>query len=107
MVDAERGLAFVPTGSASFDFWGGDRVGDNLFANSLIALDAATPELQTVIGDDGVAGSFSFVQAHEKLAYFFAALDNPGQIRLRTMSDGATQPLTHFNQDWLAEVDLG
>jgi len=43
-VDAERGLAFVPTGSASFDFYGGDRAGDNLFANSLIALDAATGE---------------------------------------------------------------
>jgi len=43
-VDAERGLAFVPTGSASFDFFGGDRDGDNLFANSLVALDAATGE---------------------------------------------------------------
>jgi quinoprotein glucose dehydrogenase len=43
-VDAKRGLAFVPTGSASFDFYGGDRAGDNLFANSLIALDAATGE---------------------------------------------------------------
>ncbi len=42
VVDAERGLAFVPTGSAAFDFWGGDRLGDNLFANCLIALDAAT-----------------------------------------------------------------
>jgi quinoprotein glucose dehydrogenase len=42
VVDHERGLAFVPTGSAAFDFWGGDRAGDNLFANCLIALDAAT-----------------------------------------------------------------
>jgi quinoprotein glucose dehydrogenase len=41
-LDAERGIAFLPTGSATPDFWGGDRVGDNLFANSLIALDAAT-----------------------------------------------------------------
>lgn len=41
-VDIERGIAFVPTGSASFDFYGGDRPGDNLFANSLVALDAAT-----------------------------------------------------------------
>jgi quinoprotein glucose dehydrogenase len=41
-VDHERGLAFVPTGSASFDFWGGNRLGDNLFANCLIALDAGT-----------------------------------------------------------------
>lgn len=43
-LDAERGLVFAPTGSASFDFHGGDRVGDNLFANSLIALDARTGE---------------------------------------------------------------
>jgi len=43
-VDAERGLAFVPTGSATPDFYGGDRLGDNLFANSLVALDARTGE---------------------------------------------------------------
>ncbi|MBL9216026.1 MAG: PQQ-binding-like beta-propeller repeat protein, partial [Opitutaceae bacterium] len=41
-LDEERGLVFCPTGSATFDFWGGNRAGDNLFANSLIALDAAT-----------------------------------------------------------------
>lgn len=41
-VDEERGMVFCPTGSASFDFWGGDRVGDNLYANCLLALDAAT-----------------------------------------------------------------
>jgi quinoprotein glucose dehydrogenase len=39
-VDEERGLVFVPTGSAAGDFFGGDRPGDNLFANSLVALDA-------------------------------------------------------------------
>jgi len=43
-VDQQRGIAFVPTGSASFDFYGGDRHGDNLFANSLVALNAATGE---------------------------------------------------------------
>ncbi len=42
VIDQERGLAFVPTGSTAFDFWGGDRRGDNLYANCLIALDAAT-----------------------------------------------------------------
>ncbi len=41
-LDPKRGLVFVPTGSASADFYGGDRLGDNLFANCLIALDAAT-----------------------------------------------------------------
>ncbi len=41
-VDTTRGIVFVPTGSAASDFYGGDRVGDDLFANSLIALDART-----------------------------------------------------------------
>jgi quinoprotein glucose dehydrogenase len=43
-LDEKRGLVFVPTGSAAFDFYGADRVGDNLFANSLIALKAETGE---------------------------------------------------------------
>jgi quinoprotein glucose dehydrogenase len=43
-LDAKRGLVFVPTGSAAFDFYGANRVGDNLFANSLIALKADTGE---------------------------------------------------------------
>jgi quinoprotein glucose dehydrogenase len=41
-VDAGRGLVFVPTGSASPDFFGGERTGDNLYANSLVALHAET-----------------------------------------------------------------
>jgi len=43
-LDEKRGLVFVPTGSAAFDFYGANRLGDNLFANSLIALKAATGE---------------------------------------------------------------
>ncbi len=41
-LDADRGIVFVPTGSAAFDYYGGDRAGDNLFANTLLALDART-----------------------------------------------------------------
>lgn len=41
-LDAARGIVYVPTGSAAFDFYGADRIGDNLFANCLIALDART-----------------------------------------------------------------
>jgi quinoprotein glucose dehydrogenase len=41
-VDEKRGLVFAPTGSATFDFYGANRHGDNLFANSLLCLDAAT-----------------------------------------------------------------
>lgn len=54
-VDPERGLVFVPTGSASPDFYGGLRPGDDRWANSVVALDAATGDrvwgLQTVHHD--------------------------------------------------------
>jgi len=41
-LDEERGILFAPTGSASYDFYGGKRKGKNLFANCLLALDAET-----------------------------------------------------------------
>ena len=41
-LDEKRGIVFCPTGSAAFDFWGGNRIGQNLFANCLISLDAKT-----------------------------------------------------------------
>jgi len=41
-VDQKRGIVFAATGSASFDFYGANRIGDNLFANTLLALDART-----------------------------------------------------------------
>lgn len=43
-VDRARGVVYVPTGSAAFDFYGADRVGDDLFANCLLALNAETGE---------------------------------------------------------------
>ncbi|MCC7123665.1 MAG: PQQ-binding-like beta-propeller repeat protein [Acidobacteria bacterium] len=41
-VDAERGIAYVPTGSPTYDYYGADRHGANLFGSSLVALDART-----------------------------------------------------------------
>ena len=43
-LDEERGILFAPTGSATPDFVGASRLGDNLFANCLLALDARTGE---------------------------------------------------------------
>jgi quinoprotein glucose dehydrogenase len=43
-VDEENGLVFAPLTSPSYDFYGGDRKGANLFGNSLVALDCATGE---------------------------------------------------------------
>jgi quinoprotein glucose dehydrogenase len=41
-LDEEKGILFAPVGSAVYDFYGGKRPGDNLYANCLLALDAAT-----------------------------------------------------------------
>ena len=41
-VDVARGIVYIPTGSATPDFYGGARIGQNLFANTLLALDART-----------------------------------------------------------------
>lgn len=41
-VDVERGIVFLPLTSPAYDYYGGDRKGDGLFGDSLVALDAAT-----------------------------------------------------------------
>jgi glucose dehydrogenase len=41
-VDTKRGIAYFPTGSPTYDYYGADRIGANLFGNSLVALDART-----------------------------------------------------------------
>lgn len=43
-VDEEAGIIYIPTGSAAPDFYGGDRLGSNLYANCLLALDANSGE---------------------------------------------------------------
>ena len=44
-LDASRGIVYVPTGSAVMDFYGGDRIGNDLYSDSLLALDAETGKL--------------------------------------------------------------
>jgi quinoprotein glucose dehydrogenase len=44
-VDVERGIVYVPLGSATYDFYGAERLGANLFANAVVALDARNGEL--------------------------------------------------------------
>ncbi|MDA1120221.1 MAG: pyrroloquinoline quinone-dependent dehydrogenase [Bacteroidetes bacterium] len=43
-MDEARGVIYCGTGSAAYDHWGGDRIGKNLYANCVLALDAATGE---------------------------------------------------------------
>jgi quinoprotein glucose dehydrogenase len=41
-IDEKRGIAYLPTGSPTYDYYGADRIGSNLFGNCLLALDART-----------------------------------------------------------------
>ena len=45
-IDEERGIAYAPIGTPATDFYGGDRLGSNLYGSSLVALDAATGVLK-------------------------------------------------------------
>ncbi len=42
VLDEERGILYMPLGAPTFDRWGGDRPGKNLFSDSIVAVDAAT-----------------------------------------------------------------
>jgi quinoprotein glucose dehydrogenase len=72
-VDEARGVVFLATGSPAFDFHGGDRVGANLFGNSILALKAETGErvwhFQTVhhdIWDYDIPCAPNLVTIHHK-----------------------------------------
>ena len=97
VVDSERGLAFVPTGSASFDFWGGDRAGDNLFANSLIALDAATGERRW---------HFQFVH-HDLFDYDLPAPPVLCEVRRDGEKIAAVAQVTKTGQVWVFDRETG
>jgi quinoprotein glucose dehydrogenase len=75
-VDEELGIAYVPTGTARFDFYGGNRAGANLYTNSLLALNARTGELL-----------WHFQTIHHDLWDY----DIPQAPKLLTLNQGGTQ----------------
>ena len=54
-IDEKRGIAYFPLGSPSYDLYGADRIGANLFGNCLLALDARLPRTQCARGASGPA----------------------------------------------------
>ncbi len=50
-VDEKRGIAYIPFGTARYDFYGADRQGQDLFGNSLVALDAQNGEAAVALPD--------------------------------------------------------
>jgi dipeptidyl aminopeptidase/acylaminoacyl peptidase len=64
-------------------------------------------DLQTVVGEGGVVGSFTFDQAHRRMAYFYGKMDDPVQIILRDLASGTDHSLSRINRTLLDRIDLG
>jgi len=75
-VDPERDLVFIPTGSASPDFYGGERLGDNRWANSVVALRGSTGE---------------FVWGYQTVHHDLWDYDVPAQPTLTTVRRGGRE----------------
>lgn len=63
-------------------------------------------DFQTLVGEGGVTGSFSFDRDQQYLAYTCGKMDDPGQIYLRDMFSGLERPLTDHNKDLFASITL-
>ena len=72
-----------------------------------VGLDGDESSLQTVVGDTGVVGAFTFDQAQTKLAYFQADMTNLGQVWVQDVGTGASRKLTRVNEYLLRARDLG
>jgi len=63
-------------------------------------------DLQDIVGEGGVVGSYSFDRTQSKLAYFFGQMHDPGQIYLRELGSGTTRHLTRVNRELLDTISL-
>ena len=73
----------------------------------LLRISISDDELQEIIGEGGVVGSFSLDSDQAMMAYFYAQIDDPGQVCLLELNTGRTRQLTRVNRNWLNSVDLG
>ena len=72
-----------------------------------LSLDGDKQSLQTVIGDEGDALSFTFDREQSKLAYLHGDMKNPGEIWVRNTAGGRSRQLTRVSEALLQTIDLG
>jgi quinoprotein glucose dehydrogenase len=96
-LDPKSGLVFVPTGSAAFDFYGANRLGDNLFANCLLALDAETGKR---------VWHFQFVR-HDVWDRDLPAAPTLVQVRQNGRAIDALAQITKYGRVWLFDRRTG
>ncbi len=79
-----------------------------LHGSSLLkSIDLSGENLETLIGEGGVVGSFSFDQEQKKLGYFYSTVSDPGQVFVMDIATRQTVKLTNVNQTLLDEIELG
>ena len=96
-IDTKRAMVFAATGSASYDFYGANRLGDNLYANSVLALDARTG---------------TYVWHYQVLKHDLWDRDLPAAPALVTITRGgrtidAVAQITKTGHTWLFEREKG
>jgi quinoprotein glucose dehydrogenase len=96
-LDERRGVVYAPTGSAAFDFYGANRIGDDLFANTMLALKADTGER---------LWHFQAVK-HDLWDRDFPAAPNLVQVRRDGHVIDAVAQITKSGFIWLFDRDTG
>jgi dipeptidyl aminopeptidase/acylaminoacyl peptidase len=75
--------------------------------NTVLKAVSLDGNVESVIEDTGVVGSFTFDDDHAHLTYFHGDMTNPGEIWVRDMKSNTAQQLTAVNKELLASLDLG
>jgi dipeptidyl aminopeptidase/acylaminoacyl peptidase len=70
-------------------------------------IDINGEKLETIIGEGGVVGSFTFDRDQKKLGYFYGKMDDPTQVCILDMQTRQTHLLHSHNADLLKKIDLG
>ncbi len=91
-IDQQRGIVYAPTGSPATDWYGADRIGDNLFADTLLALDAETGKVHTD------HSTLSLLGGTQSLAYVVdpgsqVKIARTGVVRARRQSRRSERPM--------------
>ena len=76
-------------------------------STSLNCMDIQGKNLETIIAEGGVVGSFAFDRDQKKLVYFYGKLDDPSQIHVLDMQTRQAQLLHSHNEELLKKLDLG
>ncbi len=72
-----------------------------------VSVDGSDAELKTVIGGDGVVGSFTFDDRQSTLAYLHANMAAPAEVWTMELTDGGAIRLSDLNSSLLQGIDLG